>query len=57
MNCRNRIAVQEMETGRTAYRCGLDREMRVNRRMHCEKWNGRTTFAIGTGGIRHEKTR
>ena len=51
MNCSRRIAVAEVATGRTSYRCGLDREMKVNRRMHCEAWSARTAFAAATGSM------
>lgn len=58
MNCANREAVLDM-AGRRFYRCSLDREMRVNRRMHCQEWSDqlviRPSWAVGVSGLT-EKT-
>ena len=48
LNCMYREVVHECQTeggqkpmirtGKAHSRCGLDRELRVNERMHCEAW-------------------
>ena len=35
--------------------CGLDPEMRVNGRMHCEVWVSDGTYAVSVSDIGHEK--
>jgi len=55
MNCVNREAVVNCQSGRRHYRCSLDREMRVNRRMHCEEWADRVTTA-GAAGVAVDAT-
>lgn len=49
MNCTNREATLNCLTGKMGYRCSLDREMRVNRRMCCEEWSGQVTASVTDG--------
>lgn len=40
MNCLRAEGAVDAATGRKRWCCSLDREMPVNRRMHCEGWRG-----------------
>ena len=46
MNCTRRI-VNLYADGREVNICGLVPDMKVNARMHCEKWSNRVTIDIG----------
>lgn len=43
MNCTRRI-VNLYADGREVNSCGLVPDMKVNARMHCEKWSNRVTI-------------
>lgn len=56
LNCIRCESVLDVRTGMEWHRCLLDRDMRVNRRMHCEDWTGMvTTKPDGKGGCNHGK--
>lgn len=60
MNCARRCTVLNCATGVPSYRCGLDMDMRVNRRMCCEAWTDHIPvpqYAIGTAGMTTFKKR
>lgn len=38
LSCTRCETVFDTRTGKEWHRCSLDRDMRVNRRMHCDEW-------------------
>ncbi len=46
MTCGRRF-VNIYADGREVNSCGLEPDMRVNARMHCEKWSNRIVIDIG----------
>lgn len=48
LSCTRCETVFDTRTGKEWHRCSLDRDMRVNRRMHCDEWTGMVTIN-GTG--------
>lgn len=49
-DCQTEVGVGKkpmIRTGNPYSRCAIDRELRVNGRMRCEKWSNRVTIDIG----------